>query len=143
MITDLFLDEWEHFLYVGKVAFVGWALHYLPFLIMGRVTYIHHYVSNYIDRKFLPPTEASLQLPTLYFSILMFAHLLDHFIFTNRRLPEHIKWVVLGTTAFAVVACFWWFRGLAFGVDGPIKEHKGLLWRKVRYNVTSCLSERP
>lgn len=22
------LDEWEHFLYVGKVAFFGWALHY-------------------------------------------------------------------------------------------------------------------
>ena len=39
-----FTDEWEHFTYVGKVALVGWAFHYLPFLIMGRVTYIHHYV---------------------------------------------------------------------------------------------------
>lgn len=38
-------EEWEHFLYVGKVSFVGWMLHYVPFLIMGRVTYIHHYVS--------------------------------------------------------------------------------------------------
>lgn len=37
-------DEWEHFLYVWKVATVGWLLHFLPFLVMGRVTYIHHYV---------------------------------------------------------------------------------------------------
>ena len=36
--------EWDQFLYVGKVAFGGWALHFLPFLVMGRVTYLHHYV---------------------------------------------------------------------------------------------------
>lgn len=36
--------EWDHFLYVGKFAFFGWFLHYFPFLIMGRVTYLHHYV---------------------------------------------------------------------------------------------------
>ena len=43
-LLKLCVDEWDHFLYVGKVALVGWGLHYLPFLIMGRVTYIHHYV---------------------------------------------------------------------------------------------------
>jgi len=54
--------EWERFLHVGKIAFGGWALHYrkllharrlanivadrviVPFLVMGRVTYLHHYV---------------------------------------------------------------------------------------------------
>ena len=71
------------------------------------------------------------QLPTLYFSVLMFAHLMDHFFFTTRRLSERTKWIVFGVTAFVIVANFWWFRGLAFGVDGPIKEHKGLQWRKV------------
>ncbi|KAL5511598.1 PMT2 [Sanghuangporus vaninii] len=105
-------DEWEHFLYVWKVAMVGWILHFVPFLIMGRVTYIHHY------------------LPTLYFSVLMFAHLLDHFFFTNRRLAESHKWVAFGVAAIAIIGCWWWFRSLAFGIDGPIKDHKGLLWRK-------------
>lgn len=67
----------------------------------------------------------------------MFAHLLDHFFFTNRRLAESHKWVVYGVTVVAIVGNFWWFRGLAFGIDGPIKEHKGLLWRKVSLHVFS------
>lgn len=62
----------------------------------------------------------------------MFAHVVDHFFFSNRRLSENAKWAVFGGLAFAIVANFWWFRGLAFGIDGPIKEHTGLLWRKVR-----------
>ncbi|KAF7375276.1 Glycosyltransferase family 39 protein [Mycena sanguinolenta] len=106
--------EWEHFLYVGKVAVVGWTLHYVPFIIMGRVTYVHHYAS----------------LPTLYFAVLMFAHILDHFIFSSRTLPLAAKGVAFGICAGAVAGTFWWFKGVAFGIDGPINEHWGLLWRK-------------
>ncbi|KAJ7284717.1 glycosyltransferase family 39 protein [Mycena rebaudengoi] len=101
-----------HFLYVGKVSFFGWALHYVPFLIMHRVTYLHHY------------------LPTLYFAVLMTAHLLDHFIFSARRLTLRTKWIAFGICAGSVLFCFWWFKAVAFGIDGPITEHKGLLWRK-------------
>ncbi|KAJ6570281.1 glycosyltransferase family 39 protein [Mycena vulgaris] len=110
--VDMDANEWEHFLYVGKVAFFGWALHYLPFLIMGRVTYVHHY------------------LPTLYFAVLMLAHLLDHFIFSSRRLVLRTKAIAFGVCAGSIVFCFWWFKGVSFGIDGPIAEHKGLLWRK-------------
>lgn len=55
------LGQFEQFLHVGKVALAGWSFHYrtfsvslftvcradhtVPFLIMGRVTYLHHYVS--------------------------------------------------------------------------------------------------
>ncbi|KAI0950000.1 hypothetical protein AcV7_008603 [Taiwanofungus camphoratus] len=42
--VDMELREWEHFLYVSKIAVVGWLLQYFPFMIMGRVTYVHHYV---------------------------------------------------------------------------------------------------
>lgn len=44
--VDLSPRDWEQFTYVGKVAGLGWFFHYLPFLLMGRVTYIHHYVSS-------------------------------------------------------------------------------------------------
>ncbi|KAJ6468316.1 glycosyltransferase family 39 protein [Mycena sanguinolenta] len=109
--------DWEHFVYVGKVAFMGWTLHYVPFIIMGRVTYIHHY------------------LPTLYFAVLMFGHILDHFIF-SRSLPLVVKGVAFGICAGAFAGTFWWFKGVAFGIDGPINEHWGLLWRKT-WNIYS------
>jgi dolichyl-phosphate-mannose-protein mannosyltransferase len=110
--VDMEPREWEHFLYVGKVTFFGWALHFFPFLIMGRVTYIHHY------------------LPTLYFAVLMAAHMLDHFVFTARLLSERTKNIFFGVIAFAIVANFWWFRGVAWGIDGAINEYWGLGWRK-------------
>jgi len=47
--VDLSPRDWEQFTYVGKIASMGWFFHYLPFLLMGRVTYIHHYVSS-LDR---------------------------------------------------------------------------------------------
>ncbi|KAJ7352290.1 glycosyltransferase family 39 protein [Mycena albidolilacea] len=105
-------QDWDHFLYVGKIAFAGWTLHYVPFIIMGRVTYIHHY------------------LPTLYFAVLNFAHILDHFIFSSRRLGLPVKSAAFGVCAVAIAGTFWWFKGVAFGIDGPIGEHTGLLWRK-------------
>jgi len=110
--VDMEPREWDHFLYVCKVAFFGWFLHYFPFMIMGRVTYVHHY------------------LPTLYFAVLMLAHLIDHFAFTTKRFSERTKWIVFGVCAFIITATFWWFRALAFGMDGPISEHWGLQWRK-------------
>ncbi|KDQ61319.1 glycosyltransferase family 39 protein [Jaapia argillacea MUCL 33604] len=110
--VDMEPREWDQFLYVGKVAFLGWFLHYFPFMIMGRVTYVHHY------------------LPTLYFSVLMLAHLLDHFIFTSRRLSERTKWISFAVCTTIIVGTFWWFRGMAWGMDGSINDHWGLLWRK-------------
>ena len=62
----------------------------------------------------------------------MAAHMLDHFVFTARRLSERTKSIVFIIIAGAVVGNFWWFRGVAWGMDGPINNHWGLSWRKVR-----------
>ncbi|PPQ91354.1 hypothetical protein CVT25_004121 [Psilocybe cyanescens] len=109
---DMDAREWDHFLYVGKIAFFGWFFHFVPFLIMGRVTYLHHY------------------LPTLYFAVLMFSHVLDHFIFSSKKLTTRTKSIVFGVLSFILIFTFWWFKGVAFGIVGPIGEHKGLQWRK-------------
>jgi len=97
---------------------------------MGRVTYIHHYVLTtlVLDSMFL---ILFLQLPTLYFSVLMFAHVLDHFVFSTRGISERTKVIVFGYVSFGIVASFWWFKGVAFGIQGPVIEHWGLQWRKV------------
>ncbi|RXK40898.1 dolichyl-phosphate-mannose-protein mannosyltransferase [Tremella mesenterica] len=103
--------QWDHFLYVGKVAFFGWFLHYVPFLIMGRVTYLHHY------------------LPTLWFAVLMAGQVLDHLIFSSPRRSHTAKvtWFVLW--ASGVVLSFWWFKDLALGIHGPVGDHWGWKWR--------------
>jgi hypothetical protein len=63
----------------------------------------------------------------------MGAHMLDHFVFTARRLSERTKSIVFGVVVFAIVANFWWFRGVAWGINGPINDHWGVGWRKVGY----------
>ena len=103
-----------------------------PFMIMGRVTYVHHYVSLYTKSSLILDSK-SLQLPTRYFAVLMFAHLLDHFVFTAKRLQERTKWIVFYVFVASLVLMFWWFKGFAFGIDGPINNQWGLKWRKVRY----------
>ncbi|KAF6750504.1 hypothetical protein DFP72DRAFT_910156 [Ephemerocybe angulata] len=104
-------NEWDH-LYVGKIALFGWTFHDVPFLIMGCVTYLHHY------------------LPTLYLAVLMFGHILDRFIFSSRRFSTRTNTIVFGVLLSILVATFWWFSGVAIGIDGPVNEHWGLKWRK-------------
>jgi hypothetical protein len=67
----------------------------------------------------------------------MAAHMLDHFVFTARRLSERTKSIIFIIVAGAIVGNFWWFRGVAWGMDGPINDHWGLQWRNVR--PFSCL----
>lgn len=146
------LDEWEHFLYVGKVAFFGWALHYgtLPpfgFVATNRFVQLHSSLWDVLHTSttmsVMPRSSSSLfltfcdQLPTLYFAVIMLAHMLDHFIFSSRRLVMKTKAIAFGVCAGSIILCFWWFKGVAFGIDGPIDEHKGLLWRKVSLSVHS------
>ncbi|KAB5595729.1 Dolichyl-phosphate-mannose-protein mannosyltransferase [Ceratobasidium theobromae] len=109
--TDFGPGEWDQFTYVTKLAFFGWVFHFMPFLIMGRVTYIHHY------------------LPALWFSIIMVGHLFNHFVFTA-RISEQTKWIVFVSAVSLIVGVFWWFRGIAFGIAGPIGDYWGLAWRK-------------
>ncbi|CAG8443966.1 3298_t:CDS:2 [Cetraspora pellucida] len=104
---DFTQAQWFHFLYVGKLCFIGWLLHYLPFYIMGRVTYLHHY------------------FPALYFTILMCAFVLDHFTSTCNSIIKHI---VFGISYFMVISVFLYFKDIAFGFDYPSSELNGRKW---------------
>ncbi|AAW45848.1 hypothetical protein CNBJ1540 [Cryptococcus deneoformans B-3501A] len=103
--------EWDHWLWAGKVAFGGWALHFFPFLIMGRVTYLHHY------------------LPTLYFAVLMAGHILDHFFFASSTRSHTKKLIWFAVWAGVVILSFWWFKDLALGISGNVNNHWGWGWR--------------
>jgi dolichyl-phosphate-mannose--protein O-mannosyl transferase len=45
---DFLPHEWDNFLFASKVGLLGWFLHYIPFYIMGRVMYVHHYFPGMI-----------------------------------------------------------------------------------------------
>ncbi len=99
--------EWNDFYFATKVGILGWFLHYVPFWIMGRVTYLHHY------------------FPALYFAILTFTVLVDHV--AKRLLPRH-QTLVMGVLMVAFAWNFWYFSGFVFGLDGPVNEYPGRQW---------------
>lgn len=108
-IYDLGNAQWEHFFYAGKTLFLGWFFHYIPFFIMGRVTYLHHY------------------FPALYFSIIMVPFLMDHF---TRNSSKLIQYAVFVPVYVAVIATFIHFAPVSFGLEGPITNYSSLVWRK-------------
>lgn len=146
-VYDLGPRDWDEFLFMAKLGLGGWALHYGPFLLMGRVTYIHHY------------------LPTLYFAVIVFVQLLDHFLWNDstaryrqnllsqlrrgqagrtnallqagaaapghgKSLSPQNKNITFGVAVAAVLGVFLWFRGISFGMYGSIDSWWGLRWRK-------------
>jgi len=123
----------------------------VPFLIMGRVTYLHHYVRPFPStlphsrRLILPfsrliPLPPSLalscsfvlankQLPTLWFAVLMAGHVLNHLIFDSQRLSPGARFIWFIIWTGSVIVNFWWFKDFALGIYGPVNDHKGWLWR--------------
>jgi dolichyl-phosphate-mannose-protein mannosyltransferase len=151
---DMDREEWAHFLYVGKIAFLGWFFHYCELLSIVYLPRSHRRRSPVPDhgpchlrtplRTFHPSVKIFSsanrpQLPTLYFAVLMFAHVVDHFVLTSRILTARTKWITYGVLMFAIVANFWWFRGMALGIDGPIRDYWGVHWRKVSVRRLGCV----
>ena len=98
---------WERYKFGGKLFLGGWSLHYLPFFVIGRVTYLHHY------------------FPALLFAIGMFAFLFDHFI---RVASLNVRRV----TSLALMAlfsfAFWVFREIPYGMTVPVNAMQHAQW---------------
>ncbi|GAO46232.1 protein O-mannosyl transferase [Saitoella complicata NRRL Y-17804] len=104
---DLTRADFDHFHYAGFYPVLGWALHYIPFFIMGRVLYVHHY------------------FPALWFAILTFGFVFD---WLTRRLPGGAKVLVYGAAYVAVVGVFVYFSPVTFGMEGEAEKYKYLRW---------------
>ncbi|KAJ1735285.1 Protein O-mannosyltransferase 2 [Coemansia biformis] len=99
-----FLDFWDD----SKFLWGGWALHFVPFIFMGRVTYIHHY------------------LPALYFALLLLAFELDC-VFRRWRGGRYLRACALAVGA-AVFLVFLYFAPFTYGWDRPAEELAGRRW---------------
>lgn len=108
----------QFFFVGGQIAGLGWLLHFVPFLFMGRTVYLHHY------------------LPTLYFAVIMLVHLLDHLLWNSttaqyrgKQLPLWVRNLTFIIIVLTVVAAFWTFRMNAYGLHGPASRLQKVTWR--------------
>ena len=104
---ELSQGEMDHILYAGIFPVIGWFLHYLPFVIMARVTYVHHYY------------------PALYFAILTAGFCVDWF---TRRLSNAVRWSVYSALYVIVIGLFVLFSPLVFGMQGSNRNYSYLKW---------------
>lgn len=105
--TDLSQKEVDQIHYAGIYPIIGWALHYLTFFLMGRVTYVHHYY------------------PALYFAILCAGFCLD---FATRKVGSLTQTALYMPLYIAVTGLFILFKDICFGMEGPHSQWKHLKW---------------
>ncbi|KAH6564198.1 hypothetical protein BASA62_008035 [Batrachochytrium salamandrivorans] len=87
--------------------FLGWCLHYLPFFLMRRQLFLHHY------------------LPSLYFSILLFGALFDVVTLKLRRYGQLVAAIACGAAAIWV---FMLFAPITFGTEMTKDQCNNIKW---------------
>lgn len=102
--------EMDRLVVAGVLPVVGWVLQFVPFVAMARVTYVHHYV------------------PAAYFAIFVWVFVVDAVVGHSRAA---VRGGVLLLLAVAVVWGFVHFRGLVYGMEGPLSDWDYLVWRKL------------
>jgi dolichyl-phosphate-mannose-protein mannosyltransferase len=105
--TELSMADIDHIHYSGIYPVIGWFLHYLPFVAMARVTYVHHYY------------------PALYFAILTAGFCVNWY---TQKLSSSLQWAVHGVLYAGVIGLFVLFRAIVFGMVGNNQQWSYLKW---------------
>lgn len=96
-------QQFWSFLIKGMYPFLGWVLHYLPFVLMGRVTYVHHYV------------------PALFFAIFILGYIIELAVGHTKsyvKLPSYA--LCFGLLIFT----FWYYRAFHEGMTGNHSDYR-------------------
>lgn len=104
---ELTQQDMDHIHYAGIYPVIGWFLHYLPFIAMARVTYVHHYY------------------PALYFAILCMGFCVD---WATRRLSKNVQLAIYVALYAAITGVFILFSPISFGMTGPNAQYRHLKW---------------
>ena len=104
---DLSTVDMEHILYSGVFPVGGWFLHYLPFVLMARVTYVHHYY------------------PALYFAILSTGFCVD---WMTWNMNAKVKLGLYSGLYAATIGLFVLFGPVVYGMQGSNKDYAYLKW---------------
>uniref|UniRef100_A0A1A9WGH5 Protein O-mannosyltransferase 1 n=1 Tax=Glossina brevipalpis TaxID=37001 RepID=A0A1A9WGH5_9MUSC len=73
---DIDFQEWQRFLTIGHIYFVGYLMHYLPFFFVERTLFLHHY------------------LPAFLFKLLLLCYVVEHIDYLFRRYCGRLWWMV-------------------------------------------------
>ncbi|ANZ77296.1 BA75_05005T0 [Komagataella pastoris] len=99
-------DSFNLFLMGGLYPLLGWGLHFAPFVIMSRVTYVHHY------------------LPALYFAMIVFCYLVS---LLDKKLGHPALGLLIYVALYSlVIGTFIWLSPVIFGMDGPNRNYSYL-----------------
>lgn len=107
-------DDANVFLMGAFYPLLAWGLHFTPFVIMARVTYVHHY---------LPALYFALIILAYYFDVLLKAH--ANFL---QKIPAVIRYGIFGVYFLIVLAGFVYFAPISFGMEGQSSNYKYLNW---------------
>ncbi|KAE8348138.1 Dolichyl-phosphate-mannose-protein mannosyltransferase-domain-containing protein [Aspergillus coremiiformis] len=105
--NELSQADIDHIHYSGLYPVIGWILHYLPFVVMGRVTYVHHYY------------------PALYYAILTFGFCVD---WLTQTLNGKLRWTIYSLLYAIITGMFMYFRVIVFGIEGSSQQWAHLDW---------------
>jgi len=92
---------------------LGWSLHYIPFFLIPRVLYVHHYY------------------PASIFMCMFTAILIDRLI---RNLPSKLKSFIILATIFTMVTVFLLFSPLVYGYKGTRFQWENSTYHYLRWN---------
>lgn len=104
---DLTQAEVDQIHFSGLYPALGWFLHYLPFVVMARVTYVHHYY------------------PALYFAILTFGFIADWCLRNQNKVAQYAAYGVMYTV---VIGLYILFIPICWGMVGPNKQYRYMKW---------------
>lgn len=100
-------DDFWALLIQGVMPFLAWMTHYLPFALMGRVTYVHHYV------------------PALYFAILIFGFVVEY-MFASAKI--HVKYPAYLALFGGCIYVYVLFAPMCQGLTGLGSNYLKLQW---------------
>lgn len=104
----------------GGILLLGWLLHYLPFYIMGRILYYHHYFPAMLFSSMLTGITLDIFLQNFQ---LLFSSSISHYLLRGGQ-----SILLLG-----FIYSFYLFHPLSYGMRGPLAHDPassmaGLRW---------------
>ncbi len=93
--------------YSALYPVVGWFLHYIPFVAMARVTYVHHYY------------------PALYFAVLVMGFCTDWML---RNQAKNLQYAMYGVLYATTIGLYIYFIPICWGMVGPNRQYSYMKW---------------